>query len=106
MLGRTKNAAKNSAAETALKHLVKNKQLNSVIKKDKDGDEKMDITEDENSQENSQVMPWSHIASFAMYKLFCTWGEDPNIVNKVSVSIVCMDALICFYCLKIANCSN
>lgn len=77
--GRTKNAAKNAAAETALKYLVKNKQLN--LKKEEDpegGDEKMEIGEDD----GTQVMPWSHIASFAMYKLFSTWGEDPSAANR------------------------
>jgi len=77
--GRTKTAAKNAAAETALKYLVKNKQLTG-IKKEEDGDEKMDIVEDD----GTQVMPWSHIASFAMFKLFSTWGEDPNLINRIN----------------------
>lgn len=77
--GRTKNTAKNSAAETALKFLVKNKQL--TLKKEgssENGDEKMEIGE----EDGTQVMPWSHIASFAMYKLFSTWGEDPSATNR------------------------
>ncbi|XP_050311218.1 double-stranded RNA-specific editase Adar isoform X2 [Anthonomus grandis grandis] len=78
--GRTKSAAKNAAAETALKHIIKNKQVPSLKKDDPDGDEKMDTGE----EDSTQVMPWSHIASFAMYKLFSMWGEDPNLVNRVS----------------------
>lgn len=75
--GRTKIGAKNAAAETALKHLVKNKQLTSI--KRENGEEKMDIGE----EDDTQVMPWSHIASFAMHKLFSTWGEDISLVNKI-----------------------
>ncbi|XP_076270282.1 double-stranded RNA-specific editase Adar-like isoform X3 [Rhynchophorus ferrugineus] len=73
--GRTKNAAKNVAAEIALKYLIKTKQFR--VKKEENGDEKMEIQEDGN-----QVLPWSHIASFAMYKLFTSWGEDPALATK------------------------
>jgi len=78
--GRTKISAKNNAAETALKHLIKNKQL-SLKKEGGDsdgGEEKMEIGEDD----GGQVMPWTHIASFAMYKLFSNWGEDPSVAHK------------------------
>ncbi|KAL1497463.1 hypothetical protein ABEB36_008430 [Hypothenemus hampei] len=71
--GRTKIAAKNAAAEIALKHIVKTKQFPGVAKKDEDA---MDTDED------SQMLPWSHIASFALYKLISSWGEDLNIFNK------------------------
>ncbi|XP_066246274.1 double-stranded RNA-specific editase Adar-like isoform X2 [Euwallacea similis] len=75
--GRTKSGAKNAAAEVALKHLVKNKQF---LKKSENDEDQMEV---DNEETEEQVMPWSHIASFAMYKLFCAWGEDPNIVTKI-----------------------
>ncbi|CAH1135582.1 unnamed protein product [Ceutorhynchus assimilis] len=74
--GKNKIAAKNSAAETALKHLVKNKKI-GTLKKEEEEAEKMEIGE----EDGQQVMPWSHIASFAMFKLFSAWGEDPNTVK-------------------------
>lgn len=78
--GRTKVGAKNAAAEVALKYLIKTKQFKLKQEED-DGegaDEKMEIEE----TDNNQVLPWSHIASFAMYKLFTSWGEDPTTAIK------------------------
>lgn len=80
-LGRSKIHAKNSAAENALKHLVKHNKL-TELKKDENDGEKMDIIEDD----VNQPLPWTHVASFAIYKLFTSWGEDPNL--KVSRLVV------------------
>ncbi|XP_063916439.1 uncharacterized protein LOC135132316 isoform X2 [Zophobas morio] len=70
--GRNKMEAKSMAAENALKYIVKNRQF-SALKKDEDGDEKMETTED-----GAPTLPWQHVASFALYKLLHAWGEDPN----------------------------
>lgn len=74
-IGRTKSLARNAAAERALKYLVKSKTMTSTRKDgdkvDESGDWKMEV-----DGEDNQILPWSHIASFAMYKLFSTWGED------------------------------
>ncbi|XP_018561179.1 uncharacterized protein LOC108903465 [Anoplophora glabripennis] len=71
--GRSKIHAKNSAAEAALKHLIVSNKL-SEMKKDDEGNEKMDVAEDG----TQPPLPWQHVASFALYKLFTGWGEDPN----------------------------
>ena len=34
--------------------------------------------------EDSDQIPWSHIASFAIHKLFTSWDEDVNISEVVS----------------------
>lgn len=75
-VGVSKIQAKNAAAEAAIRHFIKSKK--SEIKHEEDGNEKMDVTEDESSQ---TPLPWQHVASFAIYKLFSSWGEDPNIVR-------------------------
>lgn len=79
--GRSKIHAKNAAAEVALKHLIKSNKL-SEMKKDEEGNEKMDVTEDG----TQPPLPWQHVASFALYKLFTSWGEDLNKGSKVSVT--------------------
>ncbi|XP_056642588.1 double-stranded RNA-specific editase Adar [Diorhabda sublineata] len=78
--GRNKINAKNAAAEAALKHYVKTNKL-TELKKDEEGNEKMDVSEDDTTQ---SPLPWQHVASFALYKLFCSWGEDPNLVKPDS----------------------
>ncbi|CAH1963078.1 unnamed protein product [Acanthoscelides obtectus] len=75
--GHTKNAAKNAAAEMALKYVVKNNKL-SEVKQDEDGVEKMEITEDD----VNQPLPWQHVASFALFKLFTSWGEDAGAIKN------------------------
>ncbi|KAJ8959032.1 hypothetical protein NQ318_022287 [Aromia moschata] len=77
-LGRSKIQAKNSAAENALKQLIKSNKL-SEMKKDDEGNEKMDVSEDG----TQPPLPWQHVASFALFKLFCSWGEDPNCIKNV-----------------------
>lgn len=47
------------------------------IKKGDEGDEKMEVSDEE------APLPWQHVASFAIFKLFSSWGDDPNIL-KVS----------------------
>ncbi|XP_044272846.1 double-stranded RNA-specific editase 1-like isoform X2 [Tribolium madens] len=70
--GRSKMEAKSMAAENALKYIVKNRQF-SALSKDAEGDEKMEVGED-----GTPTLPWQHVASFALYKLLNSWGEDPN----------------------------
>ncbi|CAG9813364.1 unnamed protein product [Phaedon cochleariae] len=76
--GRSKIHAKNSAAEAALKNYVKTNRL-TEMKKDEEGNENMDVSEDDTSQ---SPLPWQHVASFALFKLFCSWGEDPNLLKN------------------------
>lgn len=38
----------------------------------------MDVSEDDAAQ---NPLPWQHVASFAIYKLFSSWGEDPNVIR-------------------------
>lgn len=78
-VGISKVQAKNNAAEAAIRYFIKSKKLNEM-KRDEEGNEKMEVTEDDAEQ---TPLPWQHVASFAIYKLFSSWGEDPNIV-KVS----------------------
>ncbi|KAJ8983938.1 hypothetical protein NQ317_008640 [Molorchus minor] len=77
--GRSKIQAKNTAAENALKALIKSNKL-SEMKKDEEGNEKMDVSEDG----TQPPLPWQHVASFALFKLFTSWGEDPNCVKGIS----------------------
>lgn len=71
--GRSKALAKNCAAEAALKFLVKNKRftLSDVKLEDSTEDEPMDV------DGNDATLPWQHVASFALFKLFSSWGDDP-----------------------------
>lgn len=81
ILGLSKNQAKNNAAESALRHYVKTKNMTDIKKIDiQEGDEKMDTSEEDNQ---TPPLPWQHVASFAIYKLLSSWGDDPNVV-KVS----------------------
>lgn len=72
-----KMQAKNNAAEAALRHFIKSKKINEVKPED-DGEEKMDVSEEDGAE---APLPWQHVASFAIFKLFSSWGEDPNIVR-------------------------
>lgn len=74
VLGISKTQAKNAAAESAIRHFIKSKK--NEIKHDEDGNEKMDVDD-----ESETPLPWQHVASFAIFKLFSSWGEDPNIVK-------------------------
>jgi hypothetical protein len=69
--------AKSMAAEAALKYIVKNRQF-SAFKKE-DCDDKMELGED-----GSPTLPWQHVASFALFKLLNSWGEDPNQARGLS----------------------
>ncbi|XP_068914515.1 double-stranded RNA-specific editase Adar-like isoform X4 [Tenebrio molitor] len=75
--GRSKMEAKSMAAEAALKYIVKNRQF-SAFKKE-DCDDKMELGED-----GSPTLPWQHVASFALFKLLNSWGEDPNQARGLS----------------------
>ncbi|KAK9872610.1 hypothetical protein WA026_018745 [Henosepilachna vigintioctopunctata] len=87
----TKAAAKNIAAEKALKYLVKHKKLmqapnpicsapNPVCSTpNQAGTEPMDPTEKE---EKDMPLAWQQFASFAVYKLLASWGEDPNSIKE------------------------
>ncbi|RZC18425.1 double-stranded RNA-specific editase Adar [Asbolus verrucosus] len=85
--GRSKMEAKSMAAEAALKYIVKNRQF-SAFKKDEDADEKMEVAED-----GSPTLPWQHVASFALYKLLNSWGEDPNQARGVITSVNMQDSI-------------
>lgn len=62
------------------------------LKKSEDVPETMDVTaEDENVP-----LPWHHVASFAIYKLFSQWEEDPNLVG-VCNSLYCTKLNIGLY---------
>jgi hypothetical protein len=74
--------AKSMAAEAALKYIVKNRQF-SAFKKE-DCDDKMELGED-----GSPTLPWQHVASFALFKLLNSWGEDPNQARGVIIIAQC-----------------
>lgn len=79
--------AKNAAAENALKYLIKSRSLTDFLAKTEPGvvgdgaDTKMDTTEDDNQ------LPLQHVASFALYKLLLSWGEDINSVTITNKTI-------------------
>lgn len=78
-LGFTEEQAKNGAAEVVLKHYIKTNKMGDQQKKPDEGVEKMEVAPDD---ENAHVpLPWQHVASFAIYKLFSQWEEDPNLVG-------------------------
>lgn len=82
--GRTKALAKNYAAEAALKFLVKNKRFTIDEPKNEDNGERQDeSTESMNVDVDETGLPWQQVASFALYKLFSSWGDDPT---QISVS--------------------
>lgn len=76
-LGKSKNAAKNAASEAAIRHLIKYKKVETMDAASDDGSEKMD-TYDANESPESAPLPWQQVASFALYKLFDSWGEKPE----------------------------
>ncbi|KAL3273752.1 hypothetical protein HHI36_015180 [Cryptolaemus montrouzieri] len=78
--GKSKINAKNSAAENALKYLIRNKKLTQVSETAEDGSTQMDISEDGN--ESEAPLPWQQVASFALFKLFCSWGDNPNLLKE------------------------
>lgn len=76
--GFSQDQAKNGAAEVVLKHYIKSNNMGE-FRNSEDTSEKMeDFTEDENGH---VPLPWQHVASFAIYKLFSQWEEDPNLVG-------------------------
>nr|XP_023018647.1 nuclear transcription factor Y subunit beta-like isoform X1 [Leptinotarsa decemlineata] len=80
--GRNKMQAKNAAAETALKHFVKSHKL-SEVKKDEEGNENMDLSE----EDAQNPLPWQHVVSFALFKLFSSWEQglsEGTVSSKVN----------------------
>lgn len=73
-LGKSKALAKCNAAEAAIKHLVVKKVQSSVTAPP--GTEKMEVDQEDDN------FSWSHIASFALHKLFNSWDE-PGIKDKI-----------------------
>lgn len=62
------------AAEAALKYIIKNRKFTALKQDESDGDcEPMEVVEDGIA---SPALPWQHVASFALYKLLSSWGED------------------------------
>lgn len=45
---------------------------------EEDKDMKMEVTDD-----NQEDVSWTHIASFAIHKLFSSWGDDGNMADMV-----------------------
>lgn len=72
----------NGVAEVVLKHYIKSNKM-ADEKKQEDPVDKMEVNADD---ENAHVpLPWRHVASFAIYKLFSQWEEDPNLVGVSTV---------------------
>ncbi|KAL3278648.1 hypothetical protein HHI36_016185 [Cryptolaemus montrouzieri] len=74
--GLKKGTAKNNCAEKVLKYLVKHKKLVQQNPKD----EAMDTSEEPN--EGDMPLAWQQFASFALYKLFASWGEDVSAIKE------------------------
>lgn len=80
--------AKTSAAENAVRSMILNKlritaQAPPVAEEEnKSQDVKMEVTE-----ENQDDVSWTHIASFAIHKLFSSWGDDGNIADMVKSTV-------------------
>lgn len=79
-------AAKAAAAECAIKYLVFKKLKSSgqtpenvFTQAENGGDVKM-----EEAGEEPQVLPWQHVASFALHKLFLNWDDSGSITERVS----------------------
>lgn len=70
--------AKGNAAESALKYIVKNRRLSTLMHQTDQADvgdpSCMEVCEDRITQ---GAIPWQHVASFALFKLLNTWGDVP-----------------------------
>ncbi|KAF5284369.1 hypothetical protein FQR65_LT13586 [Abscondita terminalis] len=84
--GKSKPAAKNAAAEAALKHMVlgKLKNLQSVetsASQEGDVEVKMEI------EEGTPDLSWSHVACYALHKLLNSWdeGSGASLADKVGL---------------------
>lgn len=70
-------------------------------KKQEEFVEKMEVNTDD---ENAHVpLPWQHVASFAMYKLFSQWEEDPNLVGVSTFFVILMIGFLNLHVLSIAT---
>lgn len=87
--GKTKMLAKSAAAESAIKHVV--------LKKVKTGRPVVPVSDVADSTEPAsmeveaenpigEVLPWQHIASFALHKLFSVWDDTGNLTEKVGLT--------------------
>ncbi|XP_044759222.1 double-stranded RNA-specific editase B2-like [Coccinella septempunctata] len=78
-LGKNKNAAKNAASEAALRHLIKYKTVLPMEASSDDSSVKMDTSSSDPDESTEDMpLPWQQVASFALYKLFDSWGENVN----------------------------
>lgn len=74
--GRNKMEAKANAAEAALQHIFKNRQQSAgqpAPPQENAEDAGVDTEGDLN-----RIVPWQHVASFALFKLLNTWGDLTN----------------------------
>ncbi|XP_045482976.1 intersectin-2-like isoform X2 [Harmonia axyridis] len=87
--GLSKSSAKNEAAEKALRFLVKHKKLiqtvtgepSSAANPPAEVEESMD-TSATTEQLVDTPLAWQQLASFAIYKLLDSWGEDLEMVKE------------------------
>lgn len=87
--GKSKSLAKSNSAEAAIKHLILKKitNINSTPSNpqqstDEEDGVKMDVVTEEDDN-----FSWSHIASFALHKLFNSWEED-GVSDKVRLLLL------------------
>ncbi|KRT79582.1 hypothetical protein AMK59_6674, partial [Oryctes borbonicus] len=84
--GKSKALAKTSAAEMAVRSMILNKlritaQAAPATTEEESKEVRMEVTE-----ENQDDVSWTHIASFAIHKLFSSWGDDGNMADMISRS--------------------
>lgn len=85
--GKSKPAAKNAAAEVALKHMVLGKMKNlqsmdtATTPAEGDGTVKMEI------DDGAADISWSHVACYALHKLLNSWDEGSNINFSEKVAL-------------------
>lgn len=72
--GKSKMEAKSAAAEAAIKSLIL-KRLKASGQQGESNVKDIKIADDDTS------LPWQHVASFALHKLFATWDEGPAIAG-------------------------
>ncbi|GJQ73310.1 hypothetical protein Trydic_g13681 [Trypoxylus dichotomus] len=83
--GKSKALAKTSAAEMAVRSMILNK-LRITAQPPPVADEELKDMKMEVTEENQDDVSWTHIASFAIHKLFSSWGDDGNMADMISRS--------------------
>ncbi|XP_019880882.1 double-stranded RNA-specific editase Adar [Aethina tumida] len=79
-LGRSKNQAKNNAAESAIRYIIKKQKFRSTTQSpNENGEVKMDVDE----AGGETPLPWQHVASLALFKLFTSWNEDVRCEERI-----------------------